>query len=257
MMISNLFNTLKFEQPATLTEEEYLSFKTKGVQTKSTLPNFLLYNLLYVLLLTAFALAYHFEIFGTYSESDTMYTMTRIGSLMLIYVIAKRYYYYIKYYTMERAYLKKLRGTIENSNSYLDFRYKYDQITANPNSVNIKVVETNASSTDINNETKGKAVVIYEKAFQFLQNKEKNEEDVVRWMINQGLSQEKSETIVHKIQEQIEQKKSSDKKFNIWEGTILILLGALFVFNKDYYGIIFMLYGGYRIAKQFPSTEEY
>ena len=63
-------------------------------------------------------------------------------------------------------------------------------------------------------ETKeNKAHLIHDTLLNYLKNKEKTEEEAVMYLIEQGISKEKSKIIVEKLQHQIRRHKKNDKLY--------------------------------------------
>ena len=99
-------------------------------------------------------------------------------------------------------------------------------------------------------EAQDKIHFLHDAALHYLKSKEKTEEEVISWLISQGVSVEKSKVVVIKLQQQILRHKKAEKRNTIFGGLLIFGIGVLFtVLQTGYIWWGAIIFGGIQFLR--------
>lgn len=94
-------------------------------------------------------------------------------------------------------------------------------------------------------EAQHKIHYLHDAVLRYLKSKEKTEEEVISWLISQGVSAEKSKIVVTKLQQQLLRHKKAEKRNTILGGLLICGIGILFtVLQTGYIWWGAIIFGG-------------
>lgn len=235
------YQDINFVVPEYLSEYEFYNLKKKGINNQSILPNFLRFQLSNAIVTIICVLAvvidkifpaYYTEIFST------------LGIVILIFWIPKIFietYKFIKFKYNERTFYRKLNALLDIT-SYPQFRLEYDKefIKSKFGSWLIKTFKKQVMEN-----LQGQVLILHDTALNLLKTKVKTKDEVVDWLVEQGVSEEKSKIVVRKLQEQILRHKKSDRLRTIISGLSICGIGILLtIFQTGFIWWAAIIFGG-------------
>jgi len=97
---------------------------------------------------------------------------------------------------------------------------------------------------------KGKALILHDTALKYLKTKEKTAEETIAWLQEQGISREKSQIVVEKLQQQIIRHKKGDRLWTILGGLSMCSVGILLtILQTGYIWWGAIIFGGIAFLK--------
>ena len=119
------YRNIYFVAPQFLSEDEFNTLKRIGVSNNSDLPSLLKFHFYNSIFVAIGLLAYYLnKVLPSFSTLEFIWAIIFIFWLPKILIET---YKYVKYMVKEKSFKKKLNDILNNTTSYSEFRYQYDQ----------------------------------------------------------------------------------------------------------------------------------